>query len=235
MSGYTSSPGAVGCERRRRVENGGRRLRTPWTASVRFGDRRPRRAESQLPVDFPRSRPTSEHPARISTCPASTVLFAVNTLGRPRIRIRAPLDTSALRAARACQLHQCRTAPISLCGGILLSSSLALFLIDGESVVRPWPRRVAIAAVAERTGAPAPGLHWRSCFVPCPRCWPHRKPSACPNDKTTIFAIKGRVVAKPGWLMSSPAIRMWIPLSRAGGLFSISPSLKLPNQTLENH
>ena len=96
-----------------------------------------------LPADF-RDRATSDHPPGFYG-PADGPL-AVNALAAAD-RI-APLDTSSLRARRASYTN---AEPRDL-RGILLSSSLALFLIDAIIVAMLG---AGIAALLRRRAAPA--------------------------------------------------------------------------------
>ena len=96
-----------------------------------------------LPADF-RDRATPDHPPGFYG-PADGPL-AVNTLAAAD-RI-APLDTSALRARRASYTN---AEPRDL-RGILLSSSLALFLIDAIIVAMLG---AGLAALLRRRAAPA--------------------------------------------------------------------------------
>jgi hypothetical protein len=115
-SGYTANPGA-GVAGDAKVETVAP-LRT-LDGFGAFGP--PPSAAKPLPADF-RDRATSDHPPGFYG-PADGPL-AVNTLAAAD-RI-APLDTSSLRARRASYTN---AEPRDL-RGILLSSSLALFLID---------------------------------------------------------------------------------------------------------
>jgi hypothetical protein len=115
-SGYTANPGA-GVAGEAKVETVAP-LRT-LDGFGAFGP--PPSAAKPLPADF-RDRATGDHPPGFYG-PADGPL-AVNTLAAAD-RI-APLDTSALRARRASYTN---AEPRDL-RGILLSSSLALFLID---------------------------------------------------------------------------------------------------------
>src|SRR6185503_18773818 len=98
-----------------------------------------------MPADY-RDRATSDHPPGFYG--AADGPIAVNTLA-PADRI-ASLDTSSLRAQRA---NYTNAEPRDL-RGILLSSALALFLIDavvvamlGAGLAALWRRRTATATV----------------------------------------------------------------------------------------
>src|SRR6201986_3149568 len=103
----------------------------------------PPSTEKPLPADY-RDRATSDHPPGFYG-PADGPL-AVNTLAAAD-RI-APLDTSALKAQRASYTN---AEPRDL-RGILLSASLALFLIDAIIVAFLGG---GIAALLRRRAAPA--------------------------------------------------------------------------------
>ena len=96
-----------------------------------------------MPADY-RDRATADHPPGFYG-PAEGPI-AVNTLA-PADRI-APLDTSRLRARRASYTN---AEPRDL-RGILLSSSLALFLIDAIVVAMLG---AGLAALLRRRAAPA--------------------------------------------------------------------------------
>src|SRR5947208_13501729 len=116
MSGYTSSPGA-GVASETKIETV-----APLRTLDGFGAFGPPPSTAKpMPADF-RERATSEHPPGFYG-PADGPL-AVNTLAAAD-RI-APLDSSALKAQRA---GYTSGEPRDL-RGILLSSSLALFLVD---------------------------------------------------------------------------------------------------------
>src|ERR1700712_5363310 len=116
MSGYTSNPGAGV------ADNANAETVAPLRTLDGFGAFGPPPSTAKpLPADF-RGRATAEHPPGFYG-PADGPL-AVNTLAAAD-RI-APLDTSALKARRA---NYTNAEPRDL-RGILLSSSLALFLID---------------------------------------------------------------------------------------------------------
>ena len=141
ISGYTSSPGA-GVASDANVETVAP-LRTLDGFCV-FGP--PPSTAKPLAADF-RDRATLDHPPGFYG-PADGPL-AVNTLAAAD-RV-APLDTSALRARRASYTN---SEPRDL-RGILLSSSLALFLIDavivallGAGIAALLRRRTAVAALA---------------------------------------------------------------------------------------
>jgi hypothetical protein len=138
MSGYTSTPGAGAASE----------ATTETVAPLRtldgfgaFGP--PPSTAKPMPADF-RDRATSDHPPGFYG-PADAPI-AVNTLAAAD-RI-APLDTSALRAHRASYTN---AEPRDL-RGILLSSSLALFLIDAIVVALLGG---GIAALLRRRAAPA--------------------------------------------------------------------------------
>jgi hypothetical protein len=138
MSGYTSTPGAGAASE----------ATTETVAPLRtldgFGAFGPPPSPAKpMPADF-RDRATSDHPPGFYG-PADAPI-AVNTLAAAD-RI-APLDTSALRAHRASYTN---AEPRDL-RGILLSSSLALFLIDAIVVALLGG---GIAALLRRRAAPA--------------------------------------------------------------------------------
>jgi hypothetical protein len=141
MSGYTSNPGAgVAAEATAETV-------APLHILDGFGAFGPPPSTAKpLPADF-RDRATPEHPPGFYG-PADGPL-AVNALAAAD-RI-APLDTSALRARRASYTN---AEPRDL-RGILLSTSLALFLIDavvvallGAGIAALLRRRAATAALA---------------------------------------------------------------------------------------
>jgi hypothetical protein len=137
-SGYTSTPGA-GAAGDAKVETVAP-LRTLDGFGV-FGP--PPSTAKPLPADF-RDRATPDHPPGFYG-PADGPL-AVNALAAAD-RI-APLDTSSLRARRASYTN---AEPRDL-RGILLSSALALFLIDAVIVALLG---AGIAALLRRRAAPA--------------------------------------------------------------------------------
>jgi hypothetical protein len=155
MSGYTSNPGA-GVASQAAAETV-----APLHILDGFGSFGPPPSTAKpLPADF-RDRATSEHPPGFYG-PADGPL-AVNTLAAAD-RI-APLDTSGLRARRASYTN---AEPRDL-RGMLLSSSLALFLIDaivvallGAGFAALLRRRAVSAALAfafllaTMLGAPSP-------------------------------------------------------------------------------
>jgi Domain of unknown function (DUF4159)/Aerotolerance regulator N-terminal len=155
MSGYTSNPGA-GVASAASAETV-----APLHILDGFGSFGPPPSTAKpLPADF-RDRATSEHPPGFYG-PADGPL-AVNTLAAAD-RI-APLDTSGLRARRASYTN---AEPRDL-RGMLLSSSLALFLIDaivvallGAGFAALLRRRAVSAALvfafllATMLGAPSP-------------------------------------------------------------------------------
>src|SRR5579872_6829532 len=117
MSGYTSNPGA-GVE----AQNSAKETLAPLHTLDGFGVFGPPPSTAKpLPADY-RDRATPDHPPGFYG-PAEGPL-AVNTLS-PADKIAA-LDTSALRARRASYTN---AEPRDL-RGMLLSGSLALFLID---------------------------------------------------------------------------------------------------------
>jgi hypothetical protein len=141
MSGYTANPGAgVAAEATAETV-------APLHILDGFGAFGPPPSTAKpLPADF-RDRATPEHPPGFYG-PADGPL-AVNALAAAD-RI-APLDTSALRARRASYTN---AEPRDL-RGILLSTSLALFLIDaiivallGAGIAALLRRRAATAALA---------------------------------------------------------------------------------------
>ncbi|HEY3031722.1 MAG TPA: DUF4159 domain-containing protein, partial [Bradyrhizobium sp.] len=138
MSGYTSSPGA-GVASEAKVETV-----APLRTLDGFGAFGPPPSTAKpMPADF-RDRATSDHPPGFYG-PADGPL-AVNALAAAD-RI-APLNTSALRAQHASYTN---AEPRDL-RGILLSSSLALFLIDAIVVAMLGG---GIAALLRRRAAPA--------------------------------------------------------------------------------
>jgi hypothetical protein len=138
MSGYTANPGAgVASE-------GSTETVAPLRTLDGFGNFGPPPSTAKpLAADF-RDRATPEHPPGFYG-PADGPL-AVNTLAAAD-RI-APLDTSSLRARRASYTN---AEPKDL-RGILLSSSLALFLIDAVIVALLG---AGLAALLRRRAAPA--------------------------------------------------------------------------------
>jgi hypothetical protein len=138
MSGYTANPGAgVASE-------GTTETVAPLRTLDGFGNFGPPPSTAKpLAADF-RDRATPEHPPGFYG-PADGPL-AVNTLAAAD-RI-APLDTSSLRARRASYTN---SEPKDL-RGILLSSSLALFLIDAIIVAMLG---AGLAALLRRRAAPA--------------------------------------------------------------------------------
>jgi hypothetical protein len=138
VSGYTSSPGA-GVASEAKVETV-----APLRTLDGFGAFGPPPSTAKpMPADF-RDRATSDHPPGFYG-PADGPL-AVNALAAAD-RI-APLDSSALRARRAGYTN---AEPRDL-RGILLSTSLALFLIDAIVVAMLGG---GIAALLRRRAAPA--------------------------------------------------------------------------------
>src|SRR3954447_26051000 len=141
MSGYTQKPGAGVASETTNVETV-----APLRTLAGFGAFGPPPSTAKpMPADY-RDRATSDHPPGFYG-PADGPI-AVNTLAAAD-RI-ASLDTSALRAQRASYTN---AEPRDL-RGILLSSSLVLFLIDavvvamlGAGLAALWRRRTAAAAV----------------------------------------------------------------------------------------
>ncbi|HKS20463.1 MAG TPA: DUF4159 domain-containing protein [Bradyrhizobium sp.] len=156
MSGYTSTPGA-GVAGEASAETVAP-LRT-LDGFGAFGS--PPSTAKPMPADY-RDRATAEHPPGLYG-PAEGPI-AVNTLA-PADRI-APLDTASLRARRASYTN---TEPRDL-RGILLSTALALFLVDAvivallgaglAALLRRWrtaPAAFAIALVLSTIAtAPSP-------------------------------------------------------------------------------
>jgi len=156
MSGYTSTPGA-GVAGETKVE-----LVAPLRTLDGFGAFGPPPSTAKpMPADY-RDRATAEHPPGLYG-PAEGPI-AVNTLAAAD-RLAA-LDTASLRAQRASYTN---AEPRDL-RGILLASSLSLFLIDAvivallgaglAALLRRWraaPATLALAlAFALMTSAPAP-------------------------------------------------------------------------------
>ncbi len=156
MSGYTSTPGA-GVAGEPNIETV-----APLRTLDGFGAFGPPPSTAKpMPADY-RDRATPEHPPGLYG-PAEGPI-AVNPLAAAD-RI-APLDTASLRAQRASYTN---TEPRDL-RGILLSSSLALFLIDAiivallgaglAALLRRWrtaPAALAIALILSlMSGAPSP-------------------------------------------------------------------------------
>ena len=141
MSGYTSKPGAGVASEATNVETV-----APLRTLDGFGAFGPPPSTAKpMPADY-RDRATLDHPPGFYG-PADGPI-AVNTLAAAD-RIAA-LDTSSLRAQRASYTN---AEPRDL-RGILLSSSLALFLIDavvvamlGAGLAALWRRRTAAAGV----------------------------------------------------------------------------------------
>src|SRR6185312_14851712 len=141
MSGYTTKPGAGVASEATNVETV-----APLRTLDGFGAFGPPPSNAKpMPADY-RDRATSDHPPGFYG-PADGPL-AVNALAASD-RI-TPLDSSALRAQRASYTN---AEPRDL-RGILLSSSLALFLIDaivvamlGAGLAALWRRRTAAATV----------------------------------------------------------------------------------------
>ena len=141
MSGYTSRPGAGVASEAANVETVAP-LRT-LDGYGAFGP--PPSTAKPMPADY-RDRATPDHPPGFYG--SAEGLIAVNTLASAD-RIAA-LDTASLRAQRATYSN---AEPRDL-RGILLSSSLLLFLIDaiviavlGAGLAALWRRRTAAAAM----------------------------------------------------------------------------------------
>jgi hypothetical protein len=181
VSGYTSTPGAgvVGETNAETVAP----LRT-LDGFGAFGP--PPSTAKPLAADF-RDRATLDHPPGFYG-PADGPL-AVNTLAATD-RI-APLDTSALRARRASYTN---SEPRDL-RGILLSSSLALFLIDAVIVALLGG---GIAALLRRRAAPAAltiALLLSTLVVPSPT---HA-------DSADEFAIKATTQTRLAYVLTGNA------------------------------
>jgi len=156
MSGYTQKPGAGVASETTNVETV-----APLRTLDGFGAFGPPPSTAKpMPADY-RDRATADHPPGFYGAPEGPI--AVNTLAAAD-RIAA-LDTASLRARRATYTN---AEPRDL-RGILLSSSLALFLIDavviamlGAGLAGLWRRRTATAALllalilAVTTIAPSP-------------------------------------------------------------------------------
>ena len=165
-SGYTSKPGAGVASEATNVETV-----APLRTLDGFGAFGPPPSTAKpMPADY-RDRATADHPPGFYGSADGPI--AVNTLASAD-RI-ATLDTSSLRAQRASYTN---AEPRDL-RGILLSSSLALFLIDaivvamlGAGLAALWRRRTAAAAVVmalilsatvDRAFADARGQERRDC------------------------------------------------------------------------
>src|SRR5438270_4862399 len=141
MSGYTSKPGAGVASEATNVETV-----APLRTLDGFGAFGPPPSTAKpMPADY-RDRATSDHPPGFYGSAEGPI--AVNTLAAAD-RI-APLETASLRARRA---SYARGEPRDL-RGILLSSSLVLFLVDaivvamlGAGLAALWRRRTAAATV----------------------------------------------------------------------------------------
>src|SRR5882724_168116 len=141
MSGYTSKPGPGVASEATNVETV-----APLRTLDGFGAFGPPPSTAKpMPADY-RDRATSDHPPGFYGSAEGPI--AVNTLASAD-RIAA-LDTSSLRAQHATYSN---AEPRDL-RGILLSSSLALFLIDavviamlGAGLAALWRRRTATAAL----------------------------------------------------------------------------------------
>lgn len=152
MSGYTSKPGAGVASEASNVETV-----APLRTLDGFGAFGPPPSTAKpMPADF-RDRATLEHPPGFYGSPDGPI--AVNTLAAAD-RIAA-LDLSGLRAQRASYTN---AEPRDL-RGILLSSSLALFLIDaivvamlGAGFAALWRRRTATAALVLALALPATSI-----------------------------------------------------------------------------
>ena len=193
MSGYTSNPGAgVAGE-----------ATTETVAPLRtldgfgaFGP--PPSTAKPLPGRLSATARASDHPPGFYG-PADGPL-AVNALAAAD-RI-APLDTSALRARRASYTN---SEPRDL-RGMLLSSALALFLIDavivamlGAGIAALLRRRAASAALASRFSLSAHDGH-----------------AVAVARRRARMISPSRRSRKPGSPMSSPATPTSIPSSRRG-------------------
>ena len=170
MSGYTSKPGAGVAGETTSVETVAP-LRTLDGFGV-FGP--PPSTAKPMPADF-RDRATPDHPPGFYG-PADGPL-AVNTLAAAD-RI-APLDTSRLRAQRASYTN---AEPRDL-RGILLSSALALFLIDAVIVAMLG---AGLAALLRRRAAPAA---LALALILARRCWSRPRPARA--DKQRRFRHQG--------------------------------------------
>jgi hypothetical protein len=181
ISGYTSSPGAgvAGDANAETV--------APLRTLDGFGVFSPPPSTAKpLPADF-RDRATLDHPPGFYG-PADGPI-AVNTLAAAD-RI-APLDTSALRARRASYTN---AEPRDL-RGILLSSSLALFLIDavivallGGGIASLLRRRAATAVLA------------LALLLPCLTL-----PSPTHADSADEFAIKATTQTRLAYVLTGNA------------------------------
>src|SRR3954452_10502933 len=142
MSGYTSKPGPGVASEATNVETV-----APLRTLDGFGAFGPPPSTAKpMPAEY-RDRATADHPPGFYGTAEGPI--AVNTLASAD-RI-APLDTSGLRARHASYTN---AEPRDL-RGILLSSALALFLIDaiviamlGAGLAALWRRRTATAAIA---------------------------------------------------------------------------------------
>lgn len=153
MSGYTSTPGA-GVASEAKIE-----MVAPLRTLDGFGAFGPPPSTAKpMPADY-RDRGTIEHPPGLYG-PAEGPI-AVNTLAAAD-RV-APLDTASLRARRATYTN---AEPRDL-RGILLSSALALFLIDAVVVAMLG---AGLAALLRRRAAPAAIAIslWLSLFASAP-------------------------------------------------------------------
>ena len=160
MSGYTSTPGA-GVAGEAKVE-----MVAPLRTLDGFGAFGPPPSTAKpMPADY-RDRGTVEHPPGLYG-PADGPV-AVNTLAAAD-RIAA-LDTASLRARRASYTN---TEPREL-RGILLSSALALFLID------------AIVVAMLGAGLAALLRRWRTAPAMLAIAWPYR----CSRSRPRRFARK---------------------------------------------
>ncbi len=170
MSGYTSNPGA-GVAGESNAETV-----APLRTLDGFGAFGPPPSTAKpLPADF-RDRATPDHPPGFYG-PADGPL-AVNTLAAAD-RIAA-LDTSALRARHASYTN---AEPKDL-RGILLSSSLLLFLIDAIVVAMLGAGIAALLQAARGIGRT--GVRARCCR----RCWPRpRRPAPTMSDDFAIKAV----------------------------------------------
>ena len=204
MSGYTSTPGA-GVAGEAKVETV-----APLRTLDGFGAFGPPPSTAKpMPADY-RDRATVEHPPGLYG-PADGPI-AVNTLAAAD-RIAA-LDTASLRARRASYTN---TEPRDL-RGILLSSSLALFLIDAIVVAhaRRGPGCTA-AALADRAGGAGDRAGRCRCSRPRPRPFARKEIPRAIRRKMRKRIIQPTMNSpsarcrRPGSPMWSPAMPTSIP------------------------
>ncbi len=189
MSGYTSKPGA-GVASEAKTETV-----APLHTLDGFGALGPPPSTAKpLPADF-RDRATLDHPPGFYG-PAEGPL-AVNTLAAAD-RL-APLDTAALRARRASYTN---AEPRDL-RGILLSTALALFLVDAIVVALLGGGLAAL--VRRRRGGRRPGVR-RDRFRIC-------GPAAARRARTPPTSSRCGRCRRPASPMSSPAMPTSIPSS----------------------